>query len=171
MTDHPGGIDVLLECAGTDGTETYDYAGHSGSAQVTLGRYYVGDLEGHVPSDGAAAGKGSSTVTAPSTSAAKSTAGNFSLASIPKPAIGLVLAVLTGALLAKIWPLVGGSLGGLGAPGSLNVTVAFWGGVLLASSLAAVGLGYLSVQFNKTFQHTKEPFAYPALIPRPVHIT
>ncbi|ROT35063.1 cytochrome b5, partial [Sodiomyces alkalinus F11] len=44
VTDHPGGIDVLLECAGIDGTETYDYAGHSDSAKVTLERYYVGDL-------------------------------------------------------------------------------------------------------------------------------
>ncbi|EOA84359.1 uncharacterized protein SETTUDRAFT_63376, partial [Exserohilum turcica Et28A] len=43
--DHPGGIDVLCECAGTDGTEVYEYAGHSESALSVLDRFQVGVLE------------------------------------------------------------------------------------------------------------------------------
>ncbi|KAF2839929.1 cytochrome b5 [Patellaria atrata CBS 101060] len=44
--DHPGGADVLTDCAGTDGSEVYAYAGHSEGAMETLGRYRVGVLEG-----------------------------------------------------------------------------------------------------------------------------
>lgn len=44
--DHPGGIDILKDCAGTDGTEAYDYAGHNEDSVVTLQRFRVGVLKG-----------------------------------------------------------------------------------------------------------------------------
>ncbi|PVI02668.1 cytochrome b5, partial [Periconia macrospinosa] len=44
-TDHPGGVDVLIDCAGADGTETYEYAGHSDDAIQTMERFQVGVLE------------------------------------------------------------------------------------------------------------------------------
>ncbi|KAF2215417.1 hypothetical protein CERZMDRAFT_3276, partial [Cercospora zeae-maydis SCOH1-5] len=42
--DHPGGVEILKECAGTDASEAYDYAGHSDEAMQTLQKYRVGVL-------------------------------------------------------------------------------------------------------------------------------
>lgn len=46
--DHPGGIDVILDCAGDDATEPFDYAGHSSDAARSMAKFQVGNLEGHV---------------------------------------------------------------------------------------------------------------------------
>ncbi|KAJ5128602.1 hypothetical protein N7448_002318 [Penicillium atrosanguineum] len=46
-SDHPGGIDVLESCAGTDGTEAYEYAGHSEENMVKMQQYCVGRLAGN----------------------------------------------------------------------------------------------------------------------------
>ncbi|KAL9009532.1 MAG: hypothetical protein Q9173_005445 [Seirophora scorigena] len=43
-SDHPGGIEALESCAGTDGTESYDYAGHSASNMEKMQQYRVGRL-------------------------------------------------------------------------------------------------------------------------------
>ncbi|KAL8663550.1 MAG: hypothetical protein Q9202_003738 [Teloschistes flavicans] len=45
-SDHPGGIEALENCAGTDGTESYDYAGHSDSNMEKMQQYRVGRLAG-----------------------------------------------------------------------------------------------------------------------------
>ncbi|KAL2069224.1 hypothetical protein VTL71DRAFT_15562 [Oculimacula yallundae] len=47
-TDHPGGIDALESSAGTDGTEAYEYAGHSEENMARMQQYCVGNLEGGV---------------------------------------------------------------------------------------------------------------------------
>ncbi len=38
---------MLRECAGTDGSETYEYAGHSAGNMRTMQRFLVGRLEGY----------------------------------------------------------------------------------------------------------------------------
>ncbi|KAL8785262.1 MAG: hypothetical protein Q9213_003466 [Squamulea squamosa] len=43
-SDHPGGIEALESCAGIDGTESYDYAGHSDSNMEKMQQYRVGRL-------------------------------------------------------------------------------------------------------------------------------
>lgn len=50
--------------------------------------------------------------------------------------------------------------------GNQNTLAAFWSGLLLAMFLASIGASYVYTQFTKTLEHTKEPFAYPAIIPR-----
>ncbi|KAI4255605.1 MAG: hypothetical protein LQ352_002493 [Teloschistes flavicans] len=45
-SDHPGGIEALENCAGTDGTDSYDYAGHSDSNMEKMQQYRVGTLAG-----------------------------------------------------------------------------------------------------------------------------
>jgi cytochrome b involved in lipid metabolism len=45
-SDHPGGIEALESCAGTDGTESYEYAGHSESNMMKMQQYRVGRLAG-----------------------------------------------------------------------------------------------------------------------------
>ncbi|KAE8376665.1 cytochrome b5-like heme/steroid binding domain-containing protein [Aspergillus bertholletiae] len=44
--DHPGGIDALESSAGTDGTEAYEYAGHSQENLVKMQQYCIGRLAG-----------------------------------------------------------------------------------------------------------------------------
>lgn len=39
-------------------------------------------------------------------------------------------------------------------------------GLLLATFLAGIGTNHVYGQFAKTLEHTKEPFDYPAIIPR-----
>lgn len=164
-TDHPGGVEALLECAGTDGTETYDYAGHSEGAKGTLERFLVGDLEGHV---------GSQVEPGPK-STSMSTTQPPNVKAIAKPWIWLLLLAAVGLFGLTGWRSLttgetpmGFSRGdafSLGSP-----LTAFWAGVLLASSVSCIGLGYVYDQFGKSLEHTKEPFSYPAVIPRPVHV-
>ena len=175
VADHPGGIDVLVECAGTDATETYDYAGHSEGAKETLGQFLVGELQGHV---GDAAGKhaardaskASGSVAAAS-SATRSRAGFHSLSG---PFVGLILVTLAGILGTKIVRnMAAGYFETMGRSewyAAWDGMTAFWTGVLVASSVTCLGLVYSYEVLSKTMQHTKEPFAYPAIIPRPVHV-
>ncbi|KAL2760694.1 hypothetical protein ACRALDRAFT_1016639, partial [Sodiomyces alcalophilus JCM 7366] len=44
-SDHPGGIDVLKDTAGTDATESFEYAGHTADAITTMAKFQVGRLE------------------------------------------------------------------------------------------------------------------------------
>ncbi|KAM3563901.1 hypothetical protein MY1884_001022 [Beauveria asiatica] len=44
--DHPGGVDVLKDSAGTDATESFDYAGHPKSAFQSMVKFCIGRLEG-----------------------------------------------------------------------------------------------------------------------------
>ncbi|KXH41519.1 cytochrome b5 [Colletotrichum salicis] len=46
--DHPGGIEVLKDVAGSDGTESFEYVGHSEDAYNTLEKFQVGVLLDHV---------------------------------------------------------------------------------------------------------------------------
>lgn len=48
MPDHPGGVDVLIEVAGTDATTAYEEAGHSEDADEVLKQYLVGTVKGYV---------------------------------------------------------------------------------------------------------------------------
>ncbi|KAK1622032.1 cytochrome b5-like heme/steroid binding domain-containing protein, partial [Colletotrichum phormii] len=42
--DHPGGMEVLKDVAGSDGTESFEYVGHSEDAYNTLEKFQVGVL-------------------------------------------------------------------------------------------------------------------------------
>ncbi|KXH60668.1 cytochrome b5 [Colletotrichum nymphaeae SA-01] len=45
--DHPGGIEVLKDVAGSDGTESFEYVGHSEDAYKTLEEFQIGVLVDH----------------------------------------------------------------------------------------------------------------------------
>lgn len=48
LDEHPGGEEVILDCAGTDATEAFNDIGHSDDAHDILKNLYVGKLEGGV---------------------------------------------------------------------------------------------------------------------------
>ncbi|KAF6801009.1 cytochrome b5 [Colletotrichum sojae] len=48
VDDHPGGIEVLKDVAGSDGTESFEYVGHSKDAHKVLETFQIGVLEGDV---------------------------------------------------------------------------------------------------------------------------
>lgn len=45
-SDHPGGVETLLDKAGQDATDDFEDIGHSDQARKMLERYIIGDLEG-----------------------------------------------------------------------------------------------------------------------------
>eukprot|EP00283_Hemiselmis_rufescens_P005680 CAMPEP_0173420162 /NCGR_PEP_ID=MMETSP1357-20121228/1762_1 /TAXON_ID=77926 /ORGANISM="Hemiselmis rufescens, Strain PCC563" /LENGTH=127 /DNA_ID=CAMNT_0014382925 /DNA_START=3 /DNA_END=386 /DNA_ORIENTATION=+ len=46
LPEHPGGDEVVLECAGTDATLAFKDIGHSASAEALLAKYLIGELDG-----------------------------------------------------------------------------------------------------------------------------
>ncbi|KAF5534673.1 cytochrome b5-like heme steroid binding domain-containing protein [Fusarium mexicanum] len=64
-SDHPGGVDALEMSAGRDGTEAYEYAGHSEENMGKMQQYYVGNIAGsleHAFTSPVETSKGSSAV-------------------------------------------------------------------------------------------------------------
>ncbi|VBB80675.1 Putative protein of unknown function [Podospora comata] len=164
--DHPGGIDVLLECAGTDASEPYDYAGHGDDATTTMQKFRVGELAGcrHAKSK---------TNTGGGRPVAESAGGKGSSSWIVKAASVLnsrvILscliggAALLGLILLQRAPVEGVDGRSFSGVGSLY---SFLGGLFVATVVCLVGAGYVYNEFNRTLKPEKDVFDYPALIPR-----
>ncbi|XP_065064801.1 cytochrome b5-like isoform X1 [Rhopilema esculentum] len=45
LEEHPGGEEVLLELAGSDGSESFEDVGHSTDAREIMEKYLVGELK------------------------------------------------------------------------------------------------------------------------------
>ncbi|KAG7783958.1 hypothetical protein KL910_002619 [Ogataea haglerorum] len=79
LDEHPGGEEVIMDCAGTDATEPFEDIGHSEDAHEILANLEVGELKGGV-------------AVKPAVSAAASSSSDSS--SLPLVALGgLILAV------------------------------------------------------------------------------
>lgn len=48
IDEHPGGEEVVVDCAGTDATEAFDDIGHSDDAHEILADLVIGRIEGGV---------------------------------------------------------------------------------------------------------------------------
>jgi Cytochrome b5-like Heme/Steroid binding domain len=162
--DHPGGVEILTESAGTDASESYDYAGHSEGAKDTLEKYLVGTLEG---AQGLPAQKGSAKVTI-TTSAVADKVGGSGSQRFPK-------LWMSGLLICSVVALAMFRKEVLQLTASISVphtTVPhFWIGGLLVVVVVSLGVAMVHQEFAKTLEHTKEPFAYPAVIPRAVRLS
>ncbi|KAM3500451.1 hypothetical protein MY10362_006388 [Beauveria mimosiformis] len=169
--DHPGGVDVLKDSAGTDATESFDYAGHPKSAVQSMVKFCIGRLEGSnedltekpqeppTPNKSAAvAGKPVSDSKTRLLMPLLLVGGGASLPLLTKlakeissnlPSINLVLSSLE--------------------PGSSGSSMFLLG--------LAVGLGPLLASFwvlydllCKSMDHEKNVFSYPSLIPNPKRV-
>ncbi|KAK4160398.1 cytochrome b5-like heme/steroid binding domain-containing protein [Cladorrhinum sp. PSN259] len=178
--DHPGGIDILVECAGTDASEAFDYAGHGDDATKTMQKFCVGGLEGY---------QGKSTVKSNDSKNGAVNIGATKLAagteSITAASSGLRSQVITMATLLGAALLVGvfirnlllvqqvvgdddeGKVSSSDVFGRLLGSVdSFAAGTMAASTFGSVGLGWAYRKFKETLKHEKEVFAYPPVIPR-----
>ncbi|KAH7080820.1 cytochrome b5-like heme/steroid binding domain-containing protein [Paraphoma chrysanthemicola] len=160
-TDHPGGIDVLQECAGSDGTETYEYAGHSAEALAVLDRFQIGMLEGHGTSHQFSSPAPVSPLpvghSAPITEMRRVWSSAHS---------GSLLVFLSLLAAARIFWKAGymeaettASSGQMLRPAS-----AFLVGLVVASSVGFMGLAATYSVFKGTLRQEKEVFAYPSVI-------
>lgn len=55
LDEHPGGSEILLDCANIDSTSAFEDVGHSQDAKDVLEDLYIGDYEGAAPDEDAAA--------------------------------------------------------------------------------------------------------------------
>lgn len=167
--DHPGGVDVLTDCAGTEATESFDYAGHSDEAITTLQKFLVGGLSG-------------SQQTKP-IDLSRSSAKTFGSNPTSKAASGgrvvnrnllrrlAVLAAGLGLVATLYWKL-STNIGRkqeethFEATASVAPIHAFIGGLAFASSVVCVGIISLYSQFTKTLKPERDVFSYPPVIPR-----
>eukprot|EP00397_Hematodinium_sp_SG-2012_P036676 GEMP01039622.1.p1 GENE.GEMP01039622.1~~GEMP01039622.1.p1 ORF type:complete len:132 (+),score=20.81 GEMP01039622.1:46-441(+) len=51
LIDHPGGMDIVLQSAGRDCTEDFEYAGHGLDTKERIMNYKIGVLVGHKDAD------------------------------------------------------------------------------------------------------------------------
>ncbi|KAK2813426.1 hypothetical protein FQN50_000742 [Emmonsiellopsis sp. PD_5] len=171
--DHPGGIEVLKTCAGTDGSETYEYAGHSSDAINKIEHLVVGNLAGYSVNSAQfhAISSNRSERTRNRGSPPLSTIINFG----SNISTSMVLRILIWALLAGIlWKIRGednwkGNVG-FRSGHKFDPGVGFFSGFLIPTLLSSVGFLFLYFQFSKTLKHEKDVFSYPPVIPRRVRV-
>ncbi|KAK2790572.1 hypothetical protein FQN53_009040 [Emmonsiellopsis sp. PD_33] len=171
--DHPGGIEVLKTCAGTNGSETYEYAGHSSDAIKKIEHSVVGNLAGYGVNSAQFHAISSNSIEGTKTGGNPplSTIINFRL--IYNISTSMVLRTLILALLAGIlWKIGGGDTlkGNIGfrSGHKFDPGLGFFSGFLIPAVLSSVGFLFLYFQFSKTLKHEKDVFSYPAIIPRRV---
>lgn len=164
---------MLKNCAGTDGSETYEYAGHSAEAMKTMQRFLVGSLAEYTTNPVHVQGAPGDSA-AKTNSSSKATGSNTATLSlgiwIRLPLLMAVLGVLAGLYWGFGGEVVGDSKEDIERElgQGVNTAHAFLGGLLLASSLSCAGLTFLYSQLSKTLKHEKDVFSYPPVIPRRV---
>lgn len=167
--DHPGGIDVLCECAGTDGTEVYEYAGHSESALSVLDRFQVGVLEGHESSTSVSSAAAATASAAASTARKDGKAARLKMQIRVPSMVGLGGVVFLMALLVTARVCWGG-VGTRSGAASENSTLlhplsAFLLGLAATCGVGFSGLAMAYTKFKGTLSQEKDVFEYPSVIP------
>ncbi|KAI0020276.1 hypothetical protein F4780DRAFT_791890 [Xylariomycetidae sp. FL0641] len=112
LHDHPGGLEVLLETAGTDASAPFDNAGHSEDASEIMAGYRVGSLKGYTAKAAPKAVRVSLAVSAPTPTPSTHVLGRAAGATAAAAAaVGLVYALSQrpGDLAAALLPASSGS--------------------------------------------------------------
>jgi hypothetical protein len=155
--DHPGGTDALQTSAGTDGTEIYDYAGHSVLNTKNLQQFLVGTLEGAKPSR---------SILSSSLLPLATNQKVQNLALSLKFLLGLIMIIVAVVYSLWIWQSIvarESEVEDKDKGGSWGVASAFWIGVAVASSLGLLVGTWSWSLFRSTLEHETK---YPATIPR-----
>lgn len=171
--DHPGGIEVLQNVAGLDGTESYDYANHSESNMEKLEQYRVGRLAGSLPQVRSVPQK-----TSPAQSRRIRSApppkqcrfGRWVVLAVAMFAVALVVVLSyyrrRDDLVDYITPSMNITQLPYGTKPIRNSGSSFWTGVAVASSISCVGFSYLYKLFQSSLDYQNDIFAFPPTIPR-----
>lgn len=170
-SDHPGGVEALESHGGIDGTEAYKYAGHSIENTATMQQYRVGRLAGN-PEESQQISRTSHIVTYATERRRESSVFH----AWKKLAVTVSATSLATALSYQRWD----DLVGLVSPmlnsyhlqfrliSDRGVELAFWAGILLASSVSCLGFSYLYKLFTSTLDHQNEVWSFPPTIPRKI---
>lgn len=166
VSDHPGGVDALHNCAGSDGSEAYEYASHSKSNMKKMQQYLVGRLDGYaeaerteppVPTHIKTVNKGNLRA-AGSLLPWKSLA--FAASSI---SAALALSSLRRQGAFRTWGVPNIQLG---AGSTQNAALSFWAGMALASIVSCAGFFRLYKLYQSTLDYQNDVFSFPPVIPR-----
>jgi len=174
-SDHPGGIEALESCAGTDGTEPYEYAGHSESNMAKMQLYRVGRLVGNL-AQASSISHNPLPVESKYIRGATSRLKQLRFPRWTKLAATISATSLFVALSCQqrdsfvdyISRTLDTSQLQFGTISGQGIGHAFWAGIATASSVSCVGFGYLYKLFLSTLDYQNEVFSLPATIPRKI---
>ncbi|KAJ5190679.1 uncharacterized protein N7498_009664 [Penicillium cinerascens] len=169
-SDHPGGIEALESCAGTDGTESYEYAGHSELNMAKMQQYRVGTVTGCL-------GQASPISYHPLPVESKRATSRLKQLRFPrwtKRAVTIsATALVVGlsyqrrdAFVDYISPTLNISQLQFRTISDQGIGHPFWAGIAIASSVSCVGFRYLYKLFLSTLDYQNEVFSFPPTIPR-----
>lgn len=162
VSDHPGGVEALQSSAGTDGTEAYEYAGHSADNMDKMHQFCIGRLEGSLENVN---------IASPMTTRQRKSAGShtqlFSDLRAKLAVTALAACLLVAVFCYRIAPPVLNMVDFQSAKTwSRNVGFAFCAGVAAASSFGFLGFRYLYRVFLSSLDYQNDVFSFPPTIPR-----
>ncbi|KAL4888145.1 cytochrome b5-like heme/steroid binding domain-containing protein [Aspergillus ambiguus] len=162
--DHPGGFDVLESCAGTDGTEAYEYAGHSEDNMMKMQQFCVGELGGSLaqpPISNSPHAEEARRKKSMASASQQLTVAPWMKRAVPLSAAGLSI----GLSFFCRWPTLQLPKFEF-ATCDQNTGHAFWAGVAVASSISFVGFRYLYKLFLSSLDYRNDVFSFPPTIPK-----
>ncbi|CEJ92562.1 hypothetical protein VHEMI08207 [[Torrubiella] hemipterigena] len=162
VSDHPGGVDALHTCAGSDGTEAYDYASHSKSNMKKMQQYLVGKLDGYTEAE----------QTDPPVPTHIKTVNKGHSRALPRKPLALAASSISTALALAalrqrgVFRTLTFPLMQLGAGSTQNAGLPFWAGMALASIVSCAGFLRLYKLYQSTLDYQNDVFSFPPVIPR-----
>lgn len=166
ISDHPGGIEALQSSAGADGTEAYDYAGHSQENMVKMQQYRIGRLDGSLEQDTSASYR-SLPVETGRIGSAMSSFKHVKISGWTKLAI---TTIAMSSALALPYHRMSSTVKipqfQFGNTTDQRMGYAFWSGTALASSFSLVVFRHFYKLFLSTLDHQDDVFSFPPTIPR-----
>ncbi|QPH02990.1 hypothetical protein C2857_007210 [Epichloe festucae Fl1] len=163
ISDHPGGIEALESSAGTDGSEAYEYAGHSEENMEKMQQYCIGKLAG------------SPERTLPPTFGTTNKRMKSAGSGLPQfitPRTRLAVTIIVTSLVVaafshRHFPSTPDIFQRQStATSSQNFRYGFWAGTVIASSVTLVAFVYFYFLFLSSLDYQNDVFSFPPTIPK-----